>query len=159
MSKTELSHIDSTGRPTMVDVQPKTATDRTAVASGEVHFPPEVFEQLRRADFIAKKGGIIATARLAGIMAVKKTADLIPLCHPLPLTFIDVDIRPEAPQLLRIRCTVKCHAPTGVEMEALTGVAAAALTIYDMGKALSHRIRITNIQLEQKTGGKTDYER
>ncbi|MGS0527479.1 cyclic pyranopterin monophosphate synthase MoaC [Zobellia nedashkovskayae] len=105
---------------------------------------------------MGKKGSIIQTAVIAGIQAVKKTSELIPLCHQINLSKVQIDIVPNG-QALEISCTVKCTEKTGVEMEALTGVSVSALTIYDMCKALSHDIRITNVQLEEKTGGKNDY--
>ena len=158
MNDAELSHINEQGEATMVDVSNKLPTHREATASGLVRFPPDVFEQIQRSDFWSKKGSIIQTATLAGIMAVKRTADLIPLCHPLPLNFVDVQITP-AENCLNIRCTVRCHGRTGVEMEALCGVSTAALTVYDMCKALSHNLVVEHIQLDQKTGGKHDYQR
>ena len=152
----KLSHIDASGNATMVDVSDKNVTARMAVASGKVEFPVAVFETLAAQDFLAKKGSIIHTAIIAGIQAVKKTAELIPLCHQINLSKVEIDILPKK-NCLAITCTVKCSERTGVEMEALTGVSVSALTIYDMCKALSHDIRITDIRLEQKTGGKNDY--
>lgn len=152
----KLSHIDESGNATMVDVSDKTVTSRTATASGRVEFSAEMFETLASQDFLGKKGSIIQTAVIAGIQAVKKTAELIPLCHQINLSKVQIDIHPKK-NALEIRCTVKCNEKTGVEMEALTGVSVSALTIYDMCKAVSHDIRITDIQLEQKTGGKHDY--
>ena len=154
----ELSHIDESGKASMVDVSNKQATIRTAVASGKVVFPSEVFEKLASQDFLGHKGSIIQTAVIAGIQAVKKTAELIPLCHQLNLSKIQIDITPAA-NALQILCKVKCNEQTGVEMEALTGVSVSALTIYDMCKALSHDISISEIQLEQKSGGKNDFNR
>ncbi len=142
----------------MVDVSDKQVTQRCATASGIIRFPPAVFEQIQQSGFWSKKGSIIQTATLAGIMAVKRTADLIPLCHPLPLSFVDVNITP-ADNCLNVQCTVRCHGRTGVEMEALCGVSATALTVYDMCKALSHDLVIEHIQLEHKSGGKHDYQR
>ncbi len=152
----KLSHIDESGNATMVDVSDKTVTSRTAIASGRVEFPAEVFKILAAQDFLGKKGSIIQTAVIAGIQAVKKTSELIPLCHQINLSKVHIDIHPSK-NTLEIRCTVKCNEKTGVEMEALTGVSVSALTIYDMCKAVSHDIKITDIQLEQKTGGKHDY--
>jgi len=157
MSK-ELSHIDEAGNASMVDVSNKNSTTRTATASGAVLFPQEVFETLAAQDFLGAKGSIIQTAVIAGIQAVKKTSELIPLCHQLNLSKVHIDIQPKD-NTLRIICKVKCMERTGVEMEALTGVSISALTIYDMCKALSHDIQISNIQLEQKTGGKNDFGR
>ena len=152
----KLSHIDAEGNAAMVDVSDKNVTARTAVASGQVEFPLAIFETLASQDFLGKKGSIIQTAVIAGIQGVKKTSELIPLCHQINLLKVQIDILPKN-NCLDIKCTVKCSERTGVEMEALTGVSVSALTIYDMCKALSHDIRITNIQLEQKTGGKRDY--
>ncbi len=156
--KKELSHIDEAGKASMVDVSSKKATVRTAIASGQVVFPSDVFETLAAEDFLGHKGSIIQTAVIAGIQAVKKTAELIPLCHQLNLSKIQIDISP-VDHALQIVCKVKCNEQTGVEMEALTGVSVSALTIYDMCKALSHDISISKIQLEQKTGGKNDFNR
>ena len=142
----------------MVDVSAKQPSIRTATASGNVHFPPEVFRSLASQDFLGPKGSIIQTAVIAGIQAVKKTADLTPLCHQLRLSKIHIDIKP-GDNALEIVCTVKCNEQTGVEMEALSGVSVSALTLYDMCKALSHDIVISDIRLEQKTGGKHDFKR
>ncbi|MCM8569262.1 cyclic pyranopterin monophosphate synthase MoaC [Gramella jeungdoensis] len=152
----KLTHIDSAGNPHMVDVSEKEITSRYARASGKVIFPSEIFNDLLQKDFLSKKGSVIQTAVIAGIQAVKKTSDIIPLCHPLKLSKIGIEIEP-GDDCLEISCEVKCSERTGVEMEALTGVSAAALTIYDMTKALSHEIVISGIQLEKKTGGKKDY--
>ena len=157
MSK-ELSHIDEAGKASMVDVSNKQTTVRIAVASGKVVFPSDVFETLASQDFLGHKGSIIQTAVIAGIQAVKKTSELIPLCHQINLSKIQIDITP-VENALQITCKVKCNEQTGVEMEALTGVSVSALTIYDMCKALSHDIRISEIQLEHKTGGKNDFNR
>jgi len=154
----ELSHIDDAGNATMVDVSGKQISVRTAVASGQVVFPADVFAKLASQDFLGHKGSIIQTAVIAGIQAVKKTATLIPLCHQLNLSKIQIDIVP-VDNALQISCTVKCKEQTGVEMEALTGVSVAALTIYDMCKALSHDIKISRVQLDKKTGGKHDFSR
>jgi len=157
MSK-ELSHIDEAGNASMVDVSNKQTTVRTAVASGKVVFPSDVFKTLASQDFLGHKGSIIQTAVIAGIQAVKKTSELIPLCHQINLSKIQIDITP-VENALQITCKVKCNEQTGVEMEALTGASVSALTIYDMCKALSHDIRISEIQLEHKTGGKNDFNR
>ena len=156
--KKSLSHIDEAGNASMVDVSNKQSSVRTAVASGKVIFPLDVFDTLASQDFLGYKGNIIQTAVIAGIQAVKKTAELIPLCHQLNLSKIEIDITP-VENALQIICKVKCNEQTGVEMEALTGVSVSALTIYDMCKALSHDIKISEIQLEQKTGGKNDFNR
>ncbi|EKF54206.1 molybdenum cofactor biosynthesis protein C [Galbibacter marinus] len=154
----QLSHIDQQGQATMVDVSAKAVSSRIAVASGLVIFPQDVFNTLKQEQFSNKKGSIIQTAVIAGIQAVKKTADLIPLCHQLALSKIQIDIKPKE-NSLEIICTVKCNERTGVEMEALTGVSVSALTIYDMCKALSHEIVIDSIQLNHKSGGKSEYNR
>ena len=154
----KLSHIDESGSATMVDISQKTASVRTAIASGTIQFPSEVFKSLSDQDFVGKKGSIVQTAVIAGIQGVKKTSELIPLCHQINLSKINIDITPTV-NAFQITCTVKCNEKTGVEMEALTGVSVAALTIYDMCKALSQDIVIGTIQLEQKTGGKNDFQR
>lgn len=141
----------------MVDVSDKTPTDRQAVAAGQVRMLPATFAAIQGGN--APKGDVLATARVAGIMAAKQTANLIPLCHPLPLQKIAVELIPD-PQLpgYQIYATVKTKAETGVEMEALTAVAVAALTLYDMAKALEKSIQIEGIRLVSKTGGKSgDY--
>lgn len=154
--KKELSHIDASGNATMVDVSQKKITERMAIATGKVEFPSAVFAQLSSQDFLGKKGSILQTAIIAGIQAVKKTSDLIPLCHQINLSKVAITIVPKT-DYLEVTCTVKCTERTGVEMEALTGVTVSALTVYDMCKALSHDIKITEVQLAQKTGGKNDY--
>ncbi len=156
--KKQLSHIDEAGHASMVDVSEKQASVRIAVASGKVIFPSDVFSQLAAQDFLGAKGSIIQTAVIAGIQGVKKTSELIPLCHQINLSKIKLDITPSE-NTLQITCKVKCNEKTGVEMEALTGVSIASLTIYDMCKALSHDIKISEIQLEQKTGGQHDFNR
>ena len=157
MSK-DLSHVDEAGNASMVDVSTKNESVRMAVASGNVLFPKQVFETLKAQDFLGPKGSIIQTAIIAGIQGVKKTSELIPLCHQLNLSKIHIDIQP-IENSLHIVCTVKCTERTGVEMEALTGVSISARTIYDMCKALSHDITISTIQLDQKSGGKHDFNR
>lgn len=139
----------------MVDVSHKEVTHRVAKASGKVVFPAAVFGQLSNQKFLGKKGSIIQTAVIAGIQAAKKTSDLIPLCHPLALKDIQIDIS-DIPEnnCLYISSTIKCQGQTGVEMEALTATSVAALTIYDMTKAISHDITITDIELKEKRGGK-----
>jgi cyclic pyranopterin phosphate synthase len=153
MSK--LSHFDAAGSPRMVDVSGKPAAKRTARAHAFVAVRPEVLEQLPR----NPKGNPLEIARIAGIMAAKKTSELIPLCHPLPLTHADVDTIPE-PNGIRIVASAATTAETGVEMEALTAASVAALTVYDMLKALDKSIEIREIYLLEKTGGKSgDYIR
>ena len=144
----------------MVDVSNKSETIRIAVAQAVVLLSQEIFQLLDGQELQSKKGPVLETARLAGIMATKKTSDLIPLCHPLPLTHSSIDFEVlEDQYAVRISCSVKTIGKTGVEMEALIGCNIAALTIYDMCKAVSHDIKITDIQLNQKTGGKRDFER
>jgi cyclic pyranopterin phosphate synthase len=154
----KLSHLDSSGNANMVDVSSKEVTQRVAIAAGKITFPENVFKTLKEKDFLSKKGSITQTAIIAGIQAVKQTANLIPLCHQLPLSKINFDIKP-VDNALYIQCEVKCNERTGVEMEALTGVSICALTIYDMCKALSQDLTISDIQLIKKTGGKTDFTR
>ncbi|MEP6637688.1 MAG: cyclic pyranopterin monophosphate synthase MoaC [Acidobacteriota bacterium] len=153
----ELSHIDETGRVRMVDTSDKTNTARRATASAKVLMSGETVSALR--ELRSPKGDPLEAARLAGIMAAKKTADLIPLCHPLPLTHIEVRAQLKDDGVY-LEADVATNAQTGVEMEALTAVSVGALTIYDMCKALEKGIRITDIRLELKTGGKSgDYRR
>ena len=149
---TQLSHVDDQGRIRMVDTGNKERTARRAVASAKVLMSGATVAALR--DHQTPKGDPLETARLAGIMAAKKTAELIPLCHPLPLTHIDVQARIEETGI-SLEAEVSTNAQTGVEMEALTAVSVAALTIYDMCKALEKGITITDIRLESKTGGKS----
>ncbi|MBO1530520.1 cyclic pyranopterin monophosphate synthase MoaC [Psychrobacter sp. F1192] len=153
-----LSHLDSKGDITMVDVSAKTPTTREASAQGQVCFPREVYRQIKAADGMTKKGSITQTAHIAGIMAAKRTQDLIPLCHPLPLDKIGLSFEyDDALNSIVVSGTVKVTHKTGVEMEALTAVSVACLTIYDMTKAISHDIVIDNVRLITKTGGKSDY--
>jgi cyclic pyranopterin phosphate synthase len=153
----QFSHIDKEGRVRMVDTSEKLNTARRAAASARVLMTPETVAALR--EHRTPKGDPLETARLAGIMAAKRTAELIPLCHPLPLTHIDVQAKLESDGVY-LASAVSTNAQTGVEMEALTAVSIAALTVYDMCKALDKGIRITEIQLESKTGGKSgDYQR
>ncbi|MBW4569192.1 MAG: cyclic pyranopterin monophosphate synthase MoaC [Tolypothrix carrinoi HA7290-LM1] len=152
-----LTHLDRQGRSQMVDVSDKAATVRQAVATANVRMLSETFAAIEAGN--APKGDVLGTARLAGIMAAKQTSALIPLCHPLPLQKIEVQIVPD-PQLpgYQIYATVKTKAETGVEMEALTAVSVAALTLYDMAKALEKSIQIESIRLVSKIGGKSgDY--
>ena len=153
-----LSHLDGNGDITMVDVSGKTATTREANATGQVRFPSEIYAQIKAADGMTKKGSITQTAHIAGIMAAKRTHDLIPLCHPLPLDKIGLTfVYNDALSSITVSAVVKVTHKTGVEMEALTAVSVACLTIYDMTKALSHDIVIDDIHLIKKTGGKSDY--
>ena len=152
MSK--LSHIDSQGKANMVDVGAKDVTSRTATAEGRVVMKPETLKLILEGD--VKKGDVLGTARLAGIMAAKKTSDLIPLCHPLGLSSVNVDLTPDpSNNAIRIRATAKVTGQTGVEMEALTAVSVAALTIYDMAKAVDREMEIGDIRLIEKEGGKS----
>lgn len=155
MSK--LSHIDEQNRPTMVDVSAKKASDREACARTIVHLPDVVSAVIDGDEIHSKKGPVFATAIIAGVMAAKKTHELIPFCHPLGLEKCDVTIDVDASDLI-ILCRCKVHHKTGVEMEALTGASVAALTIYDMCKALSHDIVIGETRLIAKTGGKRDFQ-
>ena len=154
-----LTHLDEKSRPSMVDVAPKTATHRTATARAIVFLPPEVLEKLDGPELVSKKGPVFQTAILAGIMAAKKTGDLIPLCHPLGLDNCQIYIHLDDNQHVVIDCTATVNARTGVEMEALVGASIAALTVYDMCKALSHDIVILETKLMAKTGGKRDFSR
>ena len=158
-NQTALSHLDSDGDITMVDVSGKMATTREACAFGQVVFPADIYQQIKAADGMTKKGSITQTAHIAGIMAAKRTHDLIPLCHPLPLDKIGLTFEYDDRQnSITVTATVKVTHKTGVEMEALTAVSVACLTIYDMTKAISHDIIINNIHLMNKTGGKSDYQ-
>ncbi len=149
-----LSHLGKGGEARMVDVSAKRATERVAVAAGRVVMARRTLEQILRGD--AKKGDVRGTARIAGILAAKRTHELIPLCHPLPLSKVAVEIEAD-PKLpgLQVRATAKVTGPTGVEMEALTAVAIACLTIYDMAKAIERGMRIEGIRLIEKSGGKS----
>lgn len=149
-----LTHFDDKGHAHMVDVSDKPVTARVAVASGAVKMSPETLDLITEGR--AKKGDVLGVARLAGIMGAKKTSELIPLCHPLPVTKVALDLIPD-PDLpgIRITATVKTGGQTGVEMEALTAVSTAALTIYDMVKAVDRGMILTDIQLDLKDGGKS----
>jgi len=152
--KPRLSHLDAAGRPRMVDVSAKADTAREAVAMGSVYMKPETLALIVAGG--AAKGDVLTTAQLAGVMAAKRTHELIPLCHPLPLTGIDVSLAPDAARnAIDITATVRTTAKTGVEMEALTAVSVAALTVYDMAKAVQKDMRIGDIRLVRKTGGKS----
>jgi cyclic pyranopterin phosphate synthase len=150
------SHLDEQQRPTMVDVSEKTATKRTAVAQSRVQFPPAVASVLRENGLRSPKGPVFDTAIVAGVMGAKRTHELIPFCHPLGLENCRITIEMEGDAAL-VRCAVSVHHKTGVEMEALMGASIAALTIYDMCKALSHDIIITDTRLLAKDGGKSPY--
>jgi cyclic pyranopterin monophosphate synthase len=149
------SHVDSAARPTMVDVGDKSVTKRTATASTRVRFPQAVAQALRDQQFNTSKGPVFQTAIIAGTMAAKRTHELIPFCHPLGIESCKLAIDMEGDDAV-VLCTVSVHHKTGVEMEALTGASVAALTIYDMCKALSHDIVIADTRLVEKRGGKSD---
>jgi cyclic pyranopterin phosphate synthase len=153
------SHLDKTGKATMVDVSEKAVSKRTATARSVVYLPDEVLAQLTDGDLQTKKGSVFQTAVIAGIMAAKKTGELIPLCHPLGLDNCHIDISVNEVNEVVIDSTATITAKTGVEMEALVGASIAALTIYDMCKALSHDIVIKETRLIEKTGGKRDFKR
>ena len=155
MSSTpSLTHLDAEGRARMVDVGHKPPTERIAVAKGEVHMRPETLALIRKGAL--KKGDVLTVAEIAGVMAAKRTSDLIPLCHPLPLTQVTVELalREDLPGV-EITATARTVAQTGVEMEALTAVSVAALTVYDMAKAAEKTMRLTNIRLVRKHGGQS----
>ncbi|NNM62058.1 MAG: cyclic pyranopterin monophosphate synthase MoaC [Steroidobacteraceae bacterium] len=152
----DFSHLDDEQRPTMVDVSAKQSSKRSAVAESHVIFPPAVADALRGSGFRSAKGPVFDTAIVAGVMGAKRTHELIPFCHPLGLESCKISIDLVG-NVAVIRCTVDVHGKTGVEMEALTGVSVAALTIYDMCKALSHDIVIGETRLLSKQGGKSDH--
>lgn len=158
MSK-KFTHIDEEGNPSMVDVGHKEVTERKAVARSVVVMDSEIVDRIENNELITKKGPVFQTAIIAGIMAAKKTSDLIPLCHPLPLNKCGIDIKVNENKEIVILCTAKTTSKTGVEMEALTGASVAALTIYDMCKAFSHNIIIKETCLMEKMGGKSDFKR
>jgi len=149
----ELSHLDERGAARMVDVSGKADTDRVATAEALVRMKPETLALIQSGG--VPKGDVLATARIAGIMAAKRTPDLIPLCHPLPITGVTLDLSPDGDSNLRITATVRTTGKTGVEMEALTAASVAALTVYDMCKAVEKGMRIESVRLLEKTGGKS----
>ena len=153
-----LSHVDAEGRPRMVDVGDKAVTRREACAEANVVFPREVADILRAQHLRSAKGAVIDTAVIAGTLAVKRTHDLVPFCHPLPVEKIAFEHDWSGADSLRLRCTVAAVAKTGVEMEALIGVQIAAATVYDMCKALSHAIRIEGVAVVAKSGGRDDFD-
>ena len=155
----EFTHLDKAGNATMVDVSAKSVTCRTATARAVVFLPEVVLKQLNDGDLTTKKGSVFQTAVIAGIMAAKKTGDLIPLCHPIGMDNCKIDISLNDAQEVVINCTASISAKTGIEMEALVGASVAALTVYDMCKALSHDIVIKEVKLIEKTGGKRDFKR
>jgi cyclic pyranopterin phosphate synthase len=151
---TKLTHFNQNGEAHMVDVGSKTPTQREALTEGFIQMKPETLEMVLQGSH--KKGDVLGIARIAGIMASKKTADLVPLCHPIPITHVDIRLEPD-PENKRIRCEtrVRTMAPTGVEMEALTATQVALLTIYDMCKAIDRGMRIEGVQLLEKSGGQS----
>jgi cyclic pyranopterin phosphate synthase len=150
----ELSHFDASGKAAMVDVTDKDVTDRTATAQARIVMQAATLALIQAGT--AEKGDVLGTARLAGIMAAKRTADLIPLCHPLPLTRVSVDLTPDpASSAVEITATVRTAGRTGVEMEALTAASVAALTVYDMCKAVDRGMRIEALRVTHKSGGKS----
>lgn len=152
------SHLDAQNRPAMVDVGDKAVTRRTAHAVAVVTLPGELAALLRDGEIATKKGPLFQTAILAGVMGAKKTPELIPLCHPLALDDCQITVEPDTARgEVAIHCRVRTAAKTGVEMEAMTGATIAALTLYDMAKAVSHGITIKEVRLLEKTGGKRDY--
>lgn len=157
MKRPRLTHLKNDGSVKMVDVGKKPVTSRVAVAEADLRLSPKALRMIR--ERAAKKGDVLVSAQIAGILAAKKAADLIPLCHPLPLTNIDVQCVPAGRDRIHIRCSAACNAQTGVEMEALVGAAVAALTIYDMCKSADRSIVIERLQLSEKSGGKSGHFR
>jgi len=154
-----LTHVNEKNQPTMLDVSKKNETLRYACARSVIQVPEEVLLYLKEGDIQTKKGPVFHTAIIAGTMAVKKTSELIPFCHPLPIESCHIDISMNETAEIVVECEAKTHYRTGIEMEVLTGVSIAALTIYDMCKALSQEICITSTFLVKKTGGKSDYHK
>jgi cyclic pyranopterin phosphate synthase len=154
----QLTHIGPTGQPAMVNVGGKAITARVARARARVRLGADILALVQAGDLPTRKGPVFQTAIIAGVMAAKKTADLIPLCHPLGLDDCQVTIEIILPDSLLIECTARVTGKTGIEMEALTGASVAALTVYDMCKAMSHHIVIEEIRLLEKTGGKSDFK-
>lgn len=157
--KRGITHVDRKNRPGMVDVSDKAVTHRTAVARAVVALPRAVRALLKGGDLRSPKGPVFQTAIIAGTQAVKRTSDLIPFCHPLPIESCRIAIELSKQGEAVITCTVSLHHKTGVEMEAMTGAAVAALTVYDMCKGVSHDMVIREVQLMEKTGGKSDVRR
>jgi cyclic pyranopterin monophosphate synthase len=159
MARRGLTHLDARHRPAMVDVGAKEVTERRAVAEARIRVPADVARALRASGHRTRKGPVFDTAILAGVMAAKRTHELIPFCHPLALENCQLEIAPARAGQIVVRCEVSVHHRTGVEMEALTGAAVAALTIYDMCKALSHDIEIASVRLLAKSGGRRRFAR
>lgn len=154
----KFSHINDRNQPNMVNVGDKAITKRKALAKGEIYLGREIMEHFENDEINTKKGPVFQTAIIAGIQAVKKTSDLIPMCHPLLINGVDIKIEAIDEESVEVLCAVEIDGKTGVEMEALTGVSVACLTIYDMCKALSQQMIIKEIKLVEKTGGKSDYK-
>jgi cyclic pyranopterin monophosphate synthase len=158
MARAKLTHLDAANRPTMVDVGAKEVTLRTAVAEARLQLPRAVSVALRASGHRTSKGPVFDTAIIAGVMAAKRTHELIPFCHPLGIEQCQVEIAHRRNEIV-VRCRVSVHQRTGVEMEALTGASIAALTLYDMCKALSHELTITGVRLLEKSGGRRAFQR
>jgi cyclic pyranopterin phosphate synthase len=158
MSQQEFTHIDATGNPSMVDVGDKPITKRVAKARSILVLDDAILAKLQNEEIHTRKGPVFQTAIIAGVMAAKKTGDLIPLCHPLGLENCQIDISVNSKNEVEIICTASLTGKTGIEMEALTGASVAALTVYDMCKAFSHNIVIKEIRLIAKSGGQRDFE-
>ncbi len=158
MKKNEFTHLDEKGNPSMVDVGKKKISHRTAKARATIHLGGKVMTHLTDGEIKTKKGPVFQTAIIAGVMAAKKTGELIPLCHPIGMENCQIEIKVENNNVV-IECTASVTAKTGIEMEAMTGASIAALTIYDMCKAFSHDLIIREIKLMEKTGGKKDFKR
>ncbi len=156
MAEKDFTHLDEEGRATMVDVGDKPETQRTATASGKLRMGPDTRARVFTGD--VPKGNVVEVARIAGIQAAKRTAELIPLCHPLPLSHVDVHVEPYQDGLC-VSASASCTGQTGVEMEALTAASVALLTLYDMCKALERGMEITDVRLESKSGGRSDWRR
>ena len=159
MRRPRLTHLDARDRPAMVDVGAKEVTHRSAAAEARIRLPPAVARALRASGHRTRKGPVFDTAILAGVMAAKRTHELIPFCHPLSLDDCQIEVAQRSAGVIVVRCRVSVHHRTGVEMEALTGAAVAALTIYDMCKALSHDIEIGGVRLLAKAGGRRPFKR
>ena len=152
----DFSHINSSGNPKMVNVSEKQITQRTAIAKARMYLGKEVISHFTNNELVTKKGPVFQTAIIAGIQAVKKTSDLIPMCHPLLINGVDIDIKILDDEHVEVTCKVSIEGKTGVEMEALTGVSVTCLTMYDMCKSISQKMEIKTIKLMEKRGGKSD---
>lgn len=152
----DFSHINSSGNPKMVNVSEKQITQRTAIAKARMYLGKEVISHFTNNELVTKKGPVFQTAIIAGIQAVKKTSDLIPMCHPLLINGVDIDIKILDDEDAEVTCKVSIEGKTGVEMEALTGVSVTCLTMYDMCKSISQQMEIKTIKLMEKRGGKSD---